>query len=131
MIRRASHIIAALTLSLMVIIMSGGMLIVHCTHSGATKALTLTNSEICQGRKACKPNASCMHHSVVKLSVMSQASSTVPQCVPPVFVLQPVMLSLLPQLFNPDAETEHGLLCRGRCSGPPRQYLSRLCVLLI
>lgn len=125
--KRLMHILLSVTLSVMILLMGSGTIVVHCNHSGTTRVISY-NNDTC-GRK-CKPTASCMTSTVIKLSTVTQVQQpTFDHTLPVVFLPwlnQPVYLPT--KLFFPPSDVQ--LRAENNKHGPPRQYLNIICQLL-
>lgn len=115
------------TLAVIFLFAGSGLVVVHCNHSGNTKVVSFHDS--C-GKK-CKTTSSCMTVKVLKFSDMTQ--SVTPdfhhhlQIITLPWLMQPLYEAIEFIIDSSDSMLHNGsYIC-----GPPREYLSLLCVLLI
>lgn len=126
--KRLMHIFMSATLSLMIILMGSGMLSVHCNHTGTTRVL-MSHNHACA--KKCKTTSKCMTVKILKLSTMNQHVPTTLEHKLPVSFL-PWLAKPLFELKELNTTTTNAVqrVCNPRY-GPPREYLRRICILLI
>lgn len=121
------HIFMSFTLSMMIILMGSGKVMVHCNHTGNTRIVSY--SQMCE--KQCKPMASCMKTTVLKLSTMTQSTNFILNHVPSIIFLPWHIEPLFD--FVSLSYLKEDVACRviELRHGPPRDYLNKICVLLI
>lgn len=133
--KRLPLFITAMLLSVLVVMMSGGMTVVHCAHSGewhmmSGEAMALAGQGDGDGGDCCPGKSPCMTVTSVgaQPSVMPTAVLHTFQC--PVLALPPMMESLMCQVPQWGV-TMPQLLGSMPFHGPPRHWLRLITVLQI
>lgn len=117
----------SMTLSMMIILMGSGLVMVHCSHTGNTRIVSY--SQVCE--KQCKPMASCMKTTVLKLSTMTQGAHVTLNHVQPIFSLSWRIEPLFDFVSFSSLKENVMFHVINHRHGPPRDYLNKICVLLI
>ena len=127
--KKICHIILSVLLSLMLLFIGSGINVMHCSHTGSVKVMTVLNSGG-MGDMSCGMNADCMTVEHVELSPTNMAQSVSYDF----HVFQP-LLAILPSLvaewMTPVENKAAKEFVDVVWKGPPRDYLNFIQVLLI
>ena len=127
--KKICHIILSVLLSLMLLFIGSGVNVMHCSHTGSVKVMTVLNSGG-MGDMSCGMNADCMTVEHVELSPTNMAQSVSYDF----HVFQP-LLAILPSLVSewmqPTTNKAMVRFTRVVWKSPPRDYLNLIQVLLI
>ena len=127
--KRFCHIGLSLLLSILLLFIGSGVNILHCTHTGAVKIMSVLGSEEMHDEH-CNRNSCCMTMEHVELSPTDMAHAVTHDF----HVLQPV-LALLPCLISewlqPTTQKTYYEYAHVTWKYPPRDYLNFIQTLLI
>lgn len=128
MISRIGKFITILSLSLMIIVMSVGVSVEHCSHTGRLQLVSMTAAG--HHSEGCVPHTSCMSVQVLHLSPTSTVQTADPILRPAWHLLSD--FSSLPALLPQPSMVERIAEAWHHAHHPtPRHYLSLLCTLVI
>ncbi|MGN1253033.1 MAG: hypothetical protein ACI4T9_00485 [Prevotella sp.] len=121
--RKSAHLFAALFLSALIIVLSVGIVRVHCEHRGDLSFAQI--ERMAHGHDECAPMKKCMKVTVSKLSPSQVSSPFHLISFQPVIAVIPTLISVwMPTMFPREAMV-HAVAPHA----PPRAYLSLLRIL--
>lgn len=127
--KKSCHIGISLLLSILLLFIGSGVNILHCTHTGAVRIMTLLGSEEMHDEH-CNTRSCCMTMEHVELSPTDMAHAVTYDF----YVVQPV-LAILPCLVSewlqPTIHMTDYRYARVAWKYPPRDYLNFIQILLI
>ena len=127
--KKSCHIGISLLLSILLLFIGSGVNILHCTHTGAVKIMTLLSSEEIHDEH-CSARSCCMTMEHVELSPtdMAHAVSYDFHVVQPVLAILPCLIS---ELLQPTTHKTDYRYAHVTWKYPPRDYLNFIQILLI
>ena len=127
--KKFSHIMLSLVLSMTILFIGNGVNLLRCAHTGTLKVMTVFNSVGMDGM-SCNMNADCMSLEHVELSPTNVAQTVSYEF----HVFQPllaVLPSLVAEWLVPTENKAEVLFTPEVWKSPPRDYLNLIQVLLI
>ena len=127
--KKLCHISLSVLLSVMLLFIGSGVNVMHCSHTGTVKVMTVLNSGG-MGDMSCGMNADCMSVEHVELSPtnMAQSISYDFHAFQPLLALLPSLVAEWPVLTENKAVVQFVDVV---WKSPPRDYLNFIQVLLI
>jgi len=127
--KKLCHISLSVLLSVMLLFIGSGVNVMHCSHTGTVKVMTVLNSGG-MGDMSCGMNADCMSVEHVELSPtnMAQSISYDFHAFQPLLALLPSLVAEWPVLTEDKAVVQFVDVV---WKSPPRDYLNFIQVLLI
>ena len=127
--KKFSHISLSVLLSILLLFIGSGVNILHCTHTGSVRIMTLLSSEEMHDEH-CNRNSCCMTMEHVELSPTDMAHAVTYDfhVVQPLLAILPCLISewLQPTIRKTDYRYAHVTW-----KYPPRDYLNFIQILLI
>lgn len=127
--RKFSHIVLSMLLSITILFIGSGVNIMRCAHTGTVKVMTVLNSGGMDGM-SCNMNSDCMSVEHVELSPTNMAQTISYDF----HVFQPllaVLPSLVAEWLVPIENKAYTPFIPQKWKSPPRDYLNFIQILLI
>ena len=127
--KKSCHIGISLLLSILLLFIGSGVNILHCTHTGAVRIMSVLGSEEMHDEH-CNARSCCMTMEHVELSPTDMAHAVTYDfhVVQPVLAILPCLIS---EWLQPTAHKTDYRYARVAWKYPPRDYLNFIQILLI